>query len=119
MNEITEKPKPRGRPRKTQVDSLDPNKEIKESNAKTINDPLLEPYYISMDQYCYTLFEKITPENEGGKDYFKSTGHYSNIGACLEALAKRKVNNKSYNSLCDFIKEYQEIINTLNPLRKL
>ncbi len=121
MSETTEPKKRRGRPRKSN-NSTDPNvlnSETKESNAKTITDPILEPYYITMDQYCYTVYEKIIPDNEEGKVYTKSSGHYSNIGSCLEAISKRKVNSKSYNSISAFIKEYQEIINSLNPLRTL
>lgn len=122
MSEIQESKKRRGRPRKTPFDpnaTVLPSSESKESNTKTITDPLIEPYYVSMDQYCYTVFEKIIPENEGGKDYFKSSGHYSNFGSCLDAIAKRKANNKSYTSIREFIDEYTNIINTLNPLRKL
>ena len=29
-----------------------------------IKDPVLEPFYISKDQYCYTVVEKITPDEK-------------------------------------------------------
>ena len=32
-----------------------------ESNIKTITDPVLEPYYIAMDEYNYTVQEVVTP----------------------------------------------------------
>jgi hypothetical protein len=123
MSENTEVKKRRGRPKKV----VDPNAapqstDTKESNAKTITDPLLEPYYIAMDQYCYTVFETITPDptfTENGKNYFKSVGHYSNVGDALNAIAKRKATSKSYNSIREFIEDYKQIIDSLNPLRKL
>ncbi len=125
MNENTEVKKRRGRPRKLPIDPNAlpaQNGETKESNAKTITDSLLEPYYIAMDQYCFTVFETITPDpsfTENGKNYFKSVGHYSNIGNALEAIAKRKATSKSYNSIREFIDEYKQIIESLNPLRSL
>jgi hypothetical protein len=85
-----------------------------------IKDPVLEPFYISKDQYCYTVMEVITPEeknlgrfgNKGnkneGKDYEKPLGHYSNLASALKKIAKSKLDKKpEYNS----IKEY---INTWN-----
>lgn len=123
MSEQPEVKKRRGRPRRDPSDSTTPqNSETKESNAKTITDPLIEPYYIAMDQYCLTVFETITPDpafTENGKNYFKPVGHYSNMGSALEAIAKKKVNSKSYNSIREYIKEYYQIIDTLNPLKKL
>jgi hypothetical protein len=116
--------KRRGRPKRNLAEQSESslNNETKESNAKTITDPLIEPYYIAMDQYCYTVFETITPDpkfTENGKNYFKSVGHYSNVGSALESIAKRKANSQSYSSIISFVKEYKKIIDTLNPLRKL
>ena len=123
MSENTEVKKRRGRPKKVVDPNAAPqNTDTKESNAKTITDPLLEPYYIAMDQYCFTVFETITPDpsfTENGKNYFKSSGYYSNIGDALAAIAKRKVTSKSYNSIREFMDEYKQIINSLNQLRKL
>ncbi len=123
MSENTEVKKRRGRPKKTvDLNASPQNNETKESNAKTITDPLIEPYYIAIDQYCLTVFETITPDpafTENGKNYFKPVGHYSNIGSALESIAKRKVNSKSYNSILEYIKEYKQIIDSLNPLKKL
>ena len=35
------------------------DKKEKNSSIYTITDPLLEPYYIQYDQYCYTAINKI------------------------------------------------------------
>ena len=52
-----------------------------------IKDPVLEPYHLSKDQYCYTLIETITPDEKNigkfgkkdngnqGKDYEKPIGY--------------------------------------------
>jgi hypothetical protein len=81
-----------------------------------IKDPVLEPFYISKDQYCYTVMEVITPEeknlgrfgNKGnkneGKDYEKSLGHYGNLASALKKIAKSKLDVKlEYNSIKEYI----------------
>ena len=81
-----------------------------------IKDPVLEPFYISKDQYCYTVMEVITPEeknlgrfgNKGnkneGKDYEKPLGHYVNLAHALKKIAKSKLDVKlEYNSIKEYI----------------
>ena len=38
-----------------------------------IKDPVLEPFHLSKDQYCYTVVETITPEE-------KNLGRFGNKG---------------------------------------
>tara|TARA_R110002020_G_C15696842_1_gene720411 strand:+ start:201 stop:503 length:303 start_codon:yes stop_codon:yes gene_type:complete len=88
-----------------------------ESNIKTITDPVLEPYYIAMDEYNYTVQEVVTPNpkySETGKPYTKPVGHYSKFTACIATIAKRKVNTRSYTSLKEYLEEYKRVINELN-----
>jgi hypothetical protein len=86
-----------------------------------IKDPVLLPYYLSKDQYCYTVIEIITPDeknlgrfgNKGnkneGKDYEKSLGHYSTVAAALKKIAKLKLDNKpEYNSILEYINKWEE-----------
>ena len=92
-------------------------KQIEESSIKTITDPVLEPYYIAMDEYNYTVQEIVTPNpkySETGKKYIKPVGHYSNFHACIATIVKRKVNTRSYTSLKEYVNEYKRVINELN-----
>ena len=86
-----------------------------------IKDPVLIPYYIAKDQYCYTVIEVITPEeknlgrfgNKGnkneGKDYEKPLGHYSNLASALKKIAKSKLDKKlEYNSIMEYIKNWED-----------
>ena len=86
-----------------------------------IKDPVLEPFYISKDQYCYTVVEVITPDeknlgrfgNKGnkneGKDYEKSLGHYGNLAHALKSIAKHKLDKKpEYNSILEYINTWTE-----------
>ena len=92
-------------------------KQIESSAIKTITDPVLEPYYIAMDEYNYTVQEIVTPNpkySETGKKYIRPLGYFSNFHSCIAAIVKRKVNTKSYTSLKEYLKEYKNTINKLN-----
>ena len=57
-----------------------------------IKDPVLEPFYLSKDQYCYTVYENVTPdpanleEGSKGKDYQKALGYYTKLSHALQAV---------------------------------
>jgi hypothetical protein len=83
--------------------------------TRFINDPSLEPYFISMDDNCMTVNIKVTPDtrySSSGKEYVKIVGHHSNLSSALRSIAKDKANSKSYDSLKDYINEYDKIINS-------
>ena len=100
--------------------------EIKEpltSNTTIIRDPKIEPFFISKDAYCYTIFKTVTPDirytenNLPGKDYVKPLGHYSSFASCLKALAKEKVdNNQSYDSIQEYIKTFKNLETSIKEL---
>ena len=86
----------------------------------TIKDPSIEPFYISKDQYCYTVVETITPDEKNigkfgkkdngnqGKDYEKPLGHYSSLGSALKKIAKSKLDLKTdYSTIMEYIGEWQ------------
>ncbi len=94
-----------------------------------IKDPNLDPFYLSKDQYCYTVIEVITPETKNlgrfgnggnkneGKDYEKSLGHYSTVAAALKKIAKLKLDNKpEYNSILEYINKWEEEKELMNEL---
>ena len=85
-----------------------------------IKDPVLEPYHLSKDQYCYTLIETITPDEKNigkfgkkdngnqGKDYEKPIGYYTNLASALKKIATLKLHNQqSYPTVKEYIKEWE------------
>jgi predicted DNA-binding ArsR family transcriptional regulator len=93
------------------------------SSTTIIRDPKIEPFFISKDAYCYTIYKTVTPDirytegNKPGKDYLKALGHYSNFGSCLKALAKEKIDdNKSYNSIHDYIDSFKKVEEEIKTL---
>jgi hypothetical protein len=89
-----------------------------------IRDPLLEPYFIGKDAYCYTAYEVITPQKKYlekgslGKDYEKPIGHYSDFGNALEAIMKHQLNekNKEYPSIQEYLDKWNKIKSNLNNI---
>jgi hypothetical protein len=90
----------------------------------TIKDPILEPFYIGKDNYCYTVYEVVTPDAKNlekgskGKIYEKPVGHYSDFGAALECAAKAKVSNgdQVYSSVKEYIESWNSIRNEIKQL---
>lgn len=82
----------------------------------TIKDPILDPYYISKDNYGYTIHETITPDSRyldkdsEGKDYIKAICHPSTFGNCLTRIINLKLNDgTNYNSISEYIDRYNKI----------
>jgi hypothetical protein len=94
-----------------------------------IKDPSLEPFFLSKDQYCYTVFENITPSNISsrgkksvdGKEYQRSWGHYSKLSSAVSAVVKAKTDLKStqYDTLREYIDEIKSQEQQLKNLLEL
>ena len=78
---------------------------------RTIEDKILDPYYITMDDYCYTLNEDLSKNKD--KTYTKKLGHYRSLDGALERVAVHKTNKDSYSSLKEYIINYKNIKNQL------
>jgi len=81
-----------------------------------IKDQAIEPFYISKDQHCYTVYEVITPETKNlekgskGKNYEKALSHHGTLGSALKSIAKNKTNiDKTYDSIQEYISKYYDI----------
>jgi hypothetical protein len=91
---------------------------MKKKYTKTtryIKDPLLAPYYIQLDDYCFGVHKAITAE-ESGKEYHQTLGFYKNLSSALSAIAKDEVMGKNYDSIKNFIEEYNNIINRISNI---
>ena len=102
---------------------IEEEKELSTSNNTIIRDPKIEPFFISKDSYCYTIYKMVTPNakytdgGKEGKDYQKAIGHYSNFGNALKALAKQKLNdNQSYNSIKEYLQTFKNLEESLKTL---
>jgi hypothetical protein len=85
--------------------------------TRTVSDPQMEPYFITMDDNCITVNIKVMPDarySDSKKEYVKVIGHYSNMASALKSIVMQKVNGKSYDSLTSYIEEYKNTTEKLN-----
>lgn len=99
----------------------------KAKSLTLIEDPSLEPYFITADDNCYTVNVKVTKD----KDHFRSTGtnktyskaltFHSNFKGALERITQDQLHTKeSYKSLTEFLDHYKNIeSNIKNYIEKL
>jgi len=86
------------------------------SNLRFIKDPAMSPYYIQLDDYCY-IAQKST-YSESGKEYQMTIGHYGSLNGCLEAMARDKAKLHSYDSLKEFVNQYESVYEQFKTLVK-
>jgi hypothetical protein len=95
-------------------------RKTKSDSITIINDPLIEPFYISKDQHCYTIFESISSSRGSNKQYQKAKGHYSSFGSCLEVIAQLKAEQKeNFNSIKEYIIKWRQIKQKIKTLIEL
>ena len=95
------------------------DKKTKSDSITLITDPLIEPFYISKDQYCYTVLENIT-SSESNNQYQKVLGRYSDLASCLKQIIQSKVDKKGdYLSIKSYINEWNETKNELKQMLQL
>ena len=91
----------------------------KSRSLTTISDPSLDPYFITKDDHCYTVIERIIPNGDhfrtknGGKEYAKPQGYYPNFDQALHKVAELKLDTKDYSNLKNYIQDYQSISNQI------
>jgi len=83
-----------------------------------IKDPKLEPYFIQLDDYCYAV-HKMVVSQESGKEYQTTVGFYTNFDSALKAIGKNQVRSQSYESVKEFLSEYNRILERLETITNL
>tara|TARA_R110002020_G_scaffold186053_1_gene383978 strand:+ start:90 stop:359 length:270 start_codon:yes stop_codon:yes gene_type:complete len=83
----------------------------KTSYIKTIEDENLHPYFLTMDDYCYTVYQDLSKNLD--KSYTKKLGHFTSFEYAIERIATHKTNASDYNSIKEYIATYKEIKESL------
>lgn len=91
----------------------------KRKTNQTLRDPKLEPFFITVDDYCFTIKERVTSDT----DHFKSSGkvkvyekslfYVPNLGMALNRIAELKAGIGDFNSLDEYLKNYETITNEI------
>lgn len=84
-------------------------------SIQTITDPLLEPFFITKDEYSYTVKQNVTSDathfrsKGNAKTYEKSLYYFANFDQALNKIAELQAGVDNYDSLKDFIENYTKI----------
>jgi hypothetical protein len=88
-------------------------------SIQTITDPLLEPFFITKDEYSYTVKQNVTSDashfrSKGkSKTYEKSLYYFTNLGQALNKIANLQADLKDIDSLKEYINQYTQISNNI------
>lgn len=91
----------------------------KRKSIQIIKDPLLEPYFITKDEYSFTVKEMV----KSNSDHFRSKGkskvyekthyYFPKFYQALNKIAHLKSSDGNFNSLEEYINNYQQISNQI------
>ena len=90
-------------------------------NNLIVSDPIMEPFFITKDQYSYVVNERQKLTGNGVQLKPKPQGYYNNFDMALKFIAESKIghNKKQFDSLSEFINEWRTINNQIsNTLKK-
>jgi hypothetical protein len=88
-------------------------------SIQVIRDPLLEPFFLTRDEYSFTIKQVIESDSDHfrskgkSKTYEKSLYYFSDFGRAINKIAELRSNLEDYNSLKEYIDNYQTISNQI------
>ena len=91
----------------------------KRKSIQTITDSLLEPFFITKDEYSYTVKEMVTSDanhfrSKGkSKTYEKSLYYFSEFEQALHKIADLKATKGNFDSIRGYIENYELIKNQI------
>ena len=91
----------------------------KRKTLQTLKDLKLDPFFITVDDYCFTVKEMVTPDtnhfksNGKTKKYERSLFYYPSLDAALVKIADLKASTGDFNSMDEYLKNYETIKNEI------
>jgi len=88
-------------------------------SIQTITDPLLDPFFITKDEYSYTVKQNVESDashfrsNGKSKTYEKSLYYFPQFSQAINKIAELKAGLDDFNNIKDYIKNYKEISNQI------
>ena len=80
-----------------------------------IKDPELEPYFIRIDEYNYSVYKEVI-SCDSGQPYDTVIGHCSNLSGALKCIADDTMRHTVVNTVKEYLNEYENVTNKLNKL---
>jgi hypothetical protein len=84
-------------------------------SIQVITDPLLEPFFITKDEYSYTVKQNVSSDathfrsKGNAKTYEKSLYYFTRFDQALNKIGELKAGTENYNSLEEYINNYIKI----------
>ena len=85
-----------------------------------IEDPCLEPYFITRDDHCFTVNIRVKTNqnhfksNGKNKEYSKSLTFHPNFQQALKRISQEQLHTKKhYKTLTQFMSEFKNIENNI------
>lgn len=88
-------------------------------SIQIITDPLLEPFFITKDEYSYTVKQNVKSDSSHfrskgkSKTYEKSLYYYPQFDQAINKIAELKLQFGDYNSIKNYLENYKEISNQI------
>lgn len=85
------------------------------TKIQLITDPALEPFFITRDEYCFTVKERISPKENhfrtkgGGKEYEKSLCYFPSFDQALVKIADLQTSLSNPKDLSSYLESYKLI----------
>lgn len=83
-----------------------------------ITDPALGPYMIQIDESNYAVVKNVTVE-KSGKTYQQTLGFFSKLGTAINKIAQDSLLDKDYNSVAEYVEEFEKIEERLKNITSL
>jgi|TARA_B100001113_G_C20628403_1_gene413619 hypothetical protein len=81
----------------------------------TLDDERLAPYFITKDDYCWTVNERVTPNQnhfrakKSSKIYNKPRAYFPNLGQALNWISQNQLHDKGESTMDDVLKKFKTI----------
>jgi len=88
-------------------------------SIQIITDPTLEPFFITKDEYSYTVKQNVTSNSShfrskgNSKTYEKSLYYFPTLGQAINKISELQMGEDNYTSLKEYITEYTQIQNNI------
>ncbi len=88
---------------------------LKRKSIQTITDPLLEPFFITKDEYSFSVKQNVTSDSTHfrskgvAKTYEKTLFYYPKLELALQKIAELKNEMVDYDTLLSLIDNYTQI----------
>ena len=94
-------------------------KSKKRKSIQIITDPILNPFFITKDEYSYTIKQNVESDSSHfrskgkSKTYEKSLYYYPQFSQALNKIAELKAEMGDFSSIQNYLTNYKEISNQI------